>query len=91
MARFTIAALTGAMLLASPVLANEPVRPAAATFANLHQAAELQAGARTGVLTTRKHSNLAAASTGYILAGLVAVGAGVGIATANGNGHSSSP
>jgi hypothetical protein len=90
MARFTIAALTGAMLLASPVLANEPVRPAAATFANLHQAAELQAGARTGVLTTKKHSNLAGAGAGYILAGLVAVGVGVGIATSN-NGHSSSP
>jgi hypothetical protein len=90
MARFTIAAPTGAMLLASPVLANEPVRPAAATFANLHQAAELQAGARTGVLTTKKHSNLAGAGAGYILAGLVAVGVGVGIATSN-NGHSSSP
>lgn len=91
MARFTIAALTGAMLLASPVFANEPVRPAAATFANLHQAADLQSGARMGVQTTKKHSSLAAASTGYILAGLVAVGVGVGIATASGNGHSSSP
>ncbi len=90
MARFTIAALTGAMLLASPVLANEPVRPAAATFANLHQAADLQAGARTGALTTKKHSKLAGAGAGYILAGLVAVGVGVGIATSN-NGHSSSP
>ena len=78
------------MLLASPVLANEPVRPAAATFANLHQAAELQAGARTGVLTTKKHSNLAGAGAGYVLAGLVAVGIGVGIATFN-NGHNSSP
>jgi hypothetical protein len=90
MARFTIAALTGAVLLASPVLANEPMQPAAATFADLHQAADLQVGARTGAHTTNKHSKLAPASTGFILAGLVAVGVGVGIATANGKGHSAS-
>jgi hypothetical protein len=89
MARLMFAALAGAMLVASPVLANEPVRPSAAAVTL--QPAGLQVGARLGSqMNGKKYSDMTQAATGAILAGLVAVGAGVGIATSNG-GHSTSP
>jgi hypothetical protein len=69
------------MLLASPVLADQPVRPSV-TAVSLAQPVSLQVGARMGV-DTKKKSDLAPAATGAILAGLVAVGVGVGIATSN--------
>lgn len=90
MARLMFAALSGAMLVASPVLASEPVRPSAAALTL--QPAGLQLGTRMGSqMSARKSSDMAQAATGAVLAGLVAVGVGVGIATSNGNGHSSSP
>lgn len=90
MARLMFAALSGAMLVASPVLASEPVRPSAAGVTL--QPAGLQLGNRMGNQSVgRKSSDITQAGTGALLAGLVAVGAGVGIATTNGNGHSSSP
>lgn len=89
MARLMFAALVGATLVASPVLANDPVRPSAAAVTM--QPAGLQLGTRMGAQTsTRKASDLTQAATGAILAGVVAVGAGVGIATSGGN-HSTSP
>jgi uncharacterized metal-binding protein len=88
MARYMFAALAGAIVIASPVLANEPVRPSTATVTV--QPASLQLGARTTAQVSRKKSSdITQAGTGALLAGLVAVGAGVGIATTN--GHSSSP
>ena len=90
MARLMFAALAGAMVIASPVLANEPVRPSAVAVSL--QPASLQTGARIGAQTNGKaRSDLTTAGTGALLAGLVAVGVGVGIATSNGNGHSTSP
>lgn len=83
------AALAGAMLVASPVLANEPMRPSAAAVTL--QPVGLQVGARLGSqMNDKKSSDMTQAATGTILAGLVAVGAGVGIATSN-SGHSTSP
>jgi hypothetical protein len=83
------AALAGAMLVASPVLASGPVRPSTASVTL--QPASMQVGTRLGSQTSaRKGSQLTEAATGAILAGLVAVGAGVGIATSN-DSHSTSP
>lgn len=88
MARFMSGALAGAMLVASPVLASEPVRPSAASVTL--QPASLQTGARIGAQTAgKKHSDVTQAATGAILAAVVAAGVGVGIATTNGNGSTS--
>ncbi len=89
MARITFAVLASALVLATPVLANQPVRPATVALKGI-QPVGLQAGARVGAFTSKKQSSLAPAAAGAILAGLVAVGAGVGIATSSG-GHSTSP
>lgn len=90
MARFMFAAVAGAMMVAAPALANEPVRPSAAAVTL--QPAALQGGARIGAQTdSKKRSGITSAGTGGILAGLVAVGLGVGIATSSGGHHSTSP
>lgn len=89
MTRRMFAALSGAMLIAAPAFANEPVRPSVTTVAL--QSASLQGGTRIGAQTnSKKRSDITTAGTGAILAGLVAIGAGVGIAT-SGSGNSSSP
>lgn len=89
MARFILAALAGATLVASPVLANQPVRPSTTTVTL--QPVSLQSSARIGTRFNKKGSDLTQAATGGILAGLVAVGIGVGIATSGDNNKSTSP
>ena len=89
MARFILTALAGATLVASPVLASQPVRPS--TAAVKLQPVSLLSSARIGAKLNRKGSDLTTAATGGILAGLVAVGVGVGIATSGDNNKSTSP
>ncbi|WP_454886522.1 hypothetical protein [Sphingomonas oryzagri] len=87
MARFILAALAGATLVASPVLASQPVRPS--TAAVKLQPVSLQTSARIGAKLSKKSSDLTPAATGGILAAVVAVGIGVGIATSGSSNNSS--
>ncbi|MBA2933129.1 hypothetical protein HZF05_03365 [Sphingomonas sp. CGMCC 1.13654] len=88
MARLMFAALAGATLLASPVLATDTVRPSVASVQL--QPASMLAGARMSAqISGKKRSDMAPAAVGAVLAGLVAVGAGVGIATSSGGGNGS--
>jgi hypothetical protein len=87
MARLILAALAGATLVVSPVLASQPVRPSAATLTL--QPVSLQSNARVGAKPNKKGSDLTQAATGGILAVLVGIGTGVGIATSGGGGSTS--
>lgn len=86
MARLILAALAGATLVATPVLASQPVRPS--TTAVKLQPIGLQSNARIGAKLSKKGSDLAPAAVGGILATLVGVGVGVGIATSGSNSTS---
>ncbi|MDH7640781.1 hypothetical protein [Sphingomonas oryzagri] len=86
MARFILAALAGATLVASPVLASQPVRPSGAALKL--QPVGLQSNARVGAKLNKKGSDLTTAATGGLLAALVGVGIGVGIATSGSNSTS---
>lgn len=67
------------------------VRPSVAQNLTL---APVQAGARIGTATGKKHQNLAGTSLALVVAGVAAAGVGAAAAAGafdNGNGHSSSP